>query len=319
MILVLTNERDLTSDYVILELEKRNLQFVRLNSERLSNAAVVFDPTWGRDGWLVELAGVRLDFRTVRAAYFRRPGSPETPKGVVREDAAKYCRAEWGAVLSSALNSLEERWLNSPLAILAAEDKPRQLALAVALGFKVPSTVISNDLEAVTHRLTDGPVVAKTVREALVDGEEGERVIFTNLIPDLSKLSETAVAAAPVIFQQKIEKCSDLRVTVVGKEAYAVEILSQALPETSVDWRRGCHPELCHRMYDLPTELKERCVLLVRSLNLRFGAVDLVLDREGNYWFLEVNPNGQWAWIENRTGLPLTVAIVDELERIAGQ
>lgn len=318
MILVLTNERDLTSDYVVLELERRGIQFVRLNSERLSEASVSFDPALGRDGWRVELFGTALDFRSVRAAYFRRPGTPEAPAGVVQEDALKYCRAEWGAVLSSALNSLDERWLNSPLAILAAEDKPRQLAMAVALGFCVPPTLVSNDLGATLAKFGAGPAVAKTVREALLDGDGVERVIFTNKVPDLSLLDREAVAAAPVIFQRMVDKRSDIRVTVVGAQAYAAEILSQELEETCVDWRRGCHPELHHQAHILPPETAEMCVSLVGALGLRFGAVDLVLDRDGGYWFLEVNPNGQWAWIENRTGLPLTKAIVDELERMAG-
>ena len=58
-------------------------------------------------------------------------------------------------------------------------------------------------------------------------------------------------------------------------------------------------------------------VALVDELNLRFGAIDLIRDVNGEYWFLECNPNGQWAWIENRTGLPISAAIVDELEGIA--
>lgn len=318
MILVLTNEQDLTSDYVVLELQRRKLPFVRLNSERLSEGTVAFDPRLGADGWLFDLAGTCLDFRSVRAAYFRRPGSPRAPSSVTREDAAKYCRAEWGAVLSSALNSLGRRWLNSPLAILAAEDKPRQLAVAVALGFEVPPTLISNHLSAVSERLTMGSVIAKTVREALLENENGEYVIFTNQIPSLSGVAAETVAMAPIIFQGQLEKRSDIRVTVIGRRVFAAEILSQALPETSVDWRCGSHPELVHGVHDLPDRLAELCVALVDALGLRFGAIDLVLDHSGQYWFLEVNPNGQWAWIENRTGLPLTISLVDELERIAG-
>ncbi|MNZ28723.1 hypothetical protein D3C78_459550 [compost metagenome] len=54
----------------------------------------------------------------------------------------------------------------------------------------------------------------------------------------------------------------------------------------------------------------------MRRLNLRYGAIDFVCDPQGNLWFLEINPNGQWAWIENLTGYPIAEAIVDELEAI---
>lgn len=60
-----------------------------------------------------------------------------------------------------------------------------------------------------------------------------------------------------------------------------------------------------------------KCINLVKDLNLRFGAIDLVCDLDGDYWFLEINPNGQWAWIENQTKLPIASSIVDELLKIS--
>ncbi|HFS6859502.1 TPA: hypothetical protein ACH1JJ_003587, partial [Klebsiella pneumoniae] len=62
--------------------------------------------------------------------------------------------------------------------------------------------------------------------------------------------------------------------------------------------------------------LSSKCIDLVESLNLRFGAIDFICDEDDVFWFLEINPNGQWAWIENQTGLPIASSIVDELMRI---
>src|SRR5208282_439036 len=111
-------------------------------------------------------------------------------------------------------------------------------------------------------------------------------------------------------------KEADIRVTVVGKVVFATEIQSQDYEETETDWRRGGHVELVYRAHELPREITEKCVCLVRKFGLRFGAIDLILDRKGLYWFLEINPNGQWAWIQNRTGQPIAQAIVNELEKI---
>lgn len=317
MILIVTNERDLTSDYVVLELRRRKLPFHRLNSERFSDAKVSFDPRRGEDAWLIEFNGTVIDFAAVCAAYFRRPGTPSVPEDVKQGAARRYCEVEWGAALASALNSLGERWLNSPLAILAAENKPRQLSIACDLGFAVPDTLVTNDLRQAQCFLTKGASVAKPLRETLLEEDGEERVIFTSRLDELTGTDEARVAAAPVIYQREIQKRSDIRATVIGDAVYAAEILSQGHDETKTDWRRGSRPDLPHRHHELPDDLHMKCVRLVREMGLRFGAVDLVLDRKGNYWFLEVNPNGQWAWIENRTGMPLTKAIVDELERIA--
>jgi glutathione synthase/RimK-type ligase-like ATP-grasp enzyme len=69
----------------------------------------------------------------------------------------------------------------------------------------------------------------------------------------------------------------------------------------------------------LPETVVAACIEVTAALGLRFSAIDLIQDRDGAYWFLEANPNGQWAWIENRTGLPIARAIVDELQAISTQ
>jgi glutathione synthase/RimK-type ligase-like ATP-grasp enzyme len=80
-----------------------------------------------------------------------------------------------------------------------------------------------------------------------------------------------------------------------------------------VDWRRGHTLGLVHGIEELPAELAERCVRLVRSYGLLFAAVDFAVDQDGRYVFFEINPNGQWAWIEQRTGLPLRSRLADTL------
>ena len=227
MILIVTNERDLTSDYIILELRRRKLPFHRLNSERISEARVSFDPKRGEDAWMVELDGTAIDFARVKAAYFRRPGTPSAPETVKQSAARRYCEVEWGAVLASALNSLGKRWLNSPLAILAAENKPRQLSIACSLGFAVPDTLLTNDLERARCFLSEGASVAKPLREALLEENGEQRVIFTSRMDTLVETNEASIAAAPVIFQREVQKLSDIRATVVGDAVYAAEILSQ--------------------------------------------------------------------------------------------
>ncbi len=317
MILLTTNERDLTSDYIILELERRNLPFFRLNSEKLSGMKVSFRPELGEDSWVIETDDVEIKFAEVKAAYFRRPGTPTAPASVTQVASARYCETEWGAVLTSGLNSLGDRWLNSPLTIMAAENKPRQLALALECGFKIPSTLITNNHLYAREFTSKNPSIAKPIREALLDDVENERVIFTNRISEITNADIDAITVVPIILQSEITKKSDIRATVIGENVYAAEILSQTLNDTKTDWRRGSHADLTHHIHQLPNDIENQCVQIVKSLGLRFGAVDLVLDLSGAYWFLEINPNGQWAWIESRTGHPLSSAIVDELERIA--
>ena len=315
MLLLVTNRRDITIDYVIAELKRRDHSFFRLNTEQLPLAKCTMH-SHSRAAWSISFKEHVVHGDEVRAAYFRRPGEPVPDESITHSGERAYAKDEWVAFLKSIYTRLEGRWLNAPTAIFLAEDKPRQLMLASEIGFNVPRAVISNDIESSRKVLEEGPAIGKPLRQALIGGEE-ERVIFTSRLKDLSESDGEAIALTPFITQIEIAKQYDIRVTVVGDQLFATAIWSQAHPETEVDWRRGARPDLKHERISLPDHIEQQCRTLLKRLNLRYGAIDLVCDRDGCIWFLEVNPNGQWAWIENVTGYPIACAIVDELEEIA--
>ncbi len=232
----------------------------------------------------------------------------------------RYCGDEWAAVLRSIYVALGDRWLNAPANIAWADDKALQLAVADEVGLRVPPTVVTNDFDTAVDFMSGGATVGKAFHTGFLDEADGEagRVIFTTRLDRGNRPTRESLSIAPVILQREIVKAYDVRVTVVGRRMFAATINSQINADTIVDWRRGSYPDLPHACHELPEEVASRCVSLVRLLGLRFAAIDLVLDRAGEYWFLEANPNGQWAWIESRTGLPIASAIVDELIAISG-
>jgi len=310
MILIVTNKRDITSDFIVLELGRRGVPFYRLNSEDIPSGALRFWPQPDQ-GWEIDVAGEALKLCDVSAAYYRRPGPPE-PSPAKDPATRDYLAGEWSAITRSLWNVLEGRWLSSPFAILRAEDKPRQLTLAVSLGFDVPETLVSNDFEAVGAFVASG-AIGKPLRHSLVErGETGE-VLFTTRLDPLRPMDREAVSVAPVIYQREVRKAYDVRATVIGDRVFAVAIHSQDHDETEVDWRSGTRTDLRHEAIELPRPVIDKCLALTEALDLRFGAIDLIADLDGRHWFLEINPNGQWAWIERRTGLPLAATIVDEL------
>lgn len=311
MILLVSNARDLTTDFIVLEARRRGVSTIRLNTEDIpkGHARLGFE---GDSDWSLQFPDWTLEGREVTAAYFRRPAAPEIDPQVCAAEERAYCTVEWAALLKSLYQRIGPRWLSAPAAIAAAEDKPRQLLEAQRAGLAVPDTVITNDVAVFDKFLQGAAAVAKPLRQARLEGET-ERVMFTTRVEAATARNERAIAAAPMILQREVLKAADIRVTVVGERVFAAEIDSQAFAEAEVDWRAGDTTRLGHAKHDLPVDMEEKCVDLVRALGLGFGAIDLVLDREGCYWFLEVNPNGQWAWIETRTGHPIAAAIVDHL------
>lgn len=314
MFLIVTNRRDITTDFVVLELQRRKLPYCRLNTEAFTSAIVNWRPTETR--WHLRLGEWDLDLRDVRAGYFRRPVLPEAPRGYDSETCA-YAISEWSAALRTLYSVIGDRWLNSPHRIEMAEDKPHQLQLAASLGFDIPETLVTNDLTMAREFTAAGGFVGKPLKSGLVKGLESDRIIFTTRVNLADEHDPNALRAMPIILQREIPKQLDIRVTVVGQRVFAASIDSQVDPDTSVDWRRTSAPDLPHAQHELPELLAARCVALTSRLGLRFGAIDFVLDPSGRYWFLEINPNGQWGWIQTRTGHPIAEAIVTELENIA--
>ena len=102
----------------------------------------------------------------------------------------------------------------------------------------------------------------------------------------------------------------------MGEKCFAVSIDSQKMKDTCIDWRNGEHI-LEHSPIELPEDIQEKCLQLMKRLDLNYGAIDFVQDKEGNFVFLEINPNGQWAWIEHLTGMPISKEIVKSLCSLA--
>ncbi len=115
------------------------------------------------------------------------------------------------------------------------------------------------------------------------------------------------------MFQEYIPKALELRITVIGDRIFPVAIYSQENPLTIEDWRKDQEGNLTYSEHKLPSNVEDMCRRLLREFGLQFGAIDMILTPKGDYFFLEINPNGQWAWIEEITALPMAKALIDLL------
>lgn len=314
-ILVVTNREDFTADFVVLELRRRGLAFVRLNTEDIPTRAKI---CWylGTDNECayLDVLDQHIDLEQIKSIWYRRPVPPKPSEVILDEVARQFAVRESAAALGGVLRSLDCLWVSHPDALHAASYKIRQLSLAKKLGFKIPDTLIT-DITSEAERFLSS--TTSTVYKPIFSGRlrysERDRLIFTSEIRDGQSGISRDVELAPCQFQQRIEKKVDIRVTVIGQILFAVSIASQETIETQLDWRRGDAFDLEHTIIELPGEIEARCKALVSELGLEFGAIDLVLSPDDEYYFLEINPNGQWVWIEQITGLPLVATLVDLL------
>ena len=277
--------------------------------------------TWGTDDCALRTrSGREVNFSELGSIWYRRPVAPAFDTEPLEPGRAHWAAWESLDVLRGVWRSFAGLWVNNPDREEQASSKLEQLRRAAALGFVVPRTLVTNDASALSRFAAENPhgVVCKPVHSGQITVNGVEHLFFTTLMTDAELEAFPAVGSEPYMFQSLVEKESDIRVTVMGDRVFAVRIESQAFAESRIDWRRGDHETLGHSVFDLPDDLAQRCLRLVRSYGLEFGAIDLAWTPEGGAVFFEINPGGQWAWLEEATGLPLRATLAALLESGVG-
>jgi hypothetical protein len=235
--------------------------------------------------------------------WFRRPGVPTLPDDLDldpgdREISDRACtafyRAFWNLVAPDAF------WINPP-AGRNADIKPRQLIEAAQVGFAIPPTLFSNDPARIRAFLTKhaGETVFKSFYQAHWETANGMAQLFTSDVglEDLPEDDLLQVSAG--IFQRKVAKQYELRVTAIGTQLFTAKLYSQESTLGRGDWRRA-GSSLRVETTELPAAVAARCRALMQRLGLVFGCFDLIVTPEDEYVFLEVNPMGQFLWVEEQ-------------------
>ena len=203
--------------------------------------------------------------------------------------------------------------MSKPSSIRNAGHKILQLRVAQHLGFHIPPTLVSQSPREIREfRAAVGkPLAAKLVAKGppVAPTVEEQYVVFTQLLDDTDLDDEKTLAACVTMYQPYVAKKFELRVTVVGDEVFACRIDSQASEQTQIDWRRYDLDNTPHSTYLLDSDTRKKCLELVKYFGLAFGAIDLIVTPQDELVFLEINPNGQWGWIEELTGMPISEAV----------
>jgi glutathione synthase/RimK-type ligase-like ATP-grasp enzyme len=258
----------------------------------------------------------RVNLRKVGAIWHRRldigGGIPATLDPQLRMASI----GEAGRTVKGMLESLKIFRLDPEPAIRLAENKQLQLQLAREVGLETPRTLITNDPDAVkvfAKRCKDG-LITKMLSSFAVYDHEGEKVVFTNRVSagDLNHLDE--LRFCPMTFQENVPKALEIRATVVGNQVFAASLASQSSATARDDWRKDGLALLQQwQHYKLPAVVRRRLLKLMDRFRLNYGAADFILAPDGRLVFLELNPAGEFFWLEKWPGLPISSAIADVL------
>ena len=313
MVLILTDQFDVHANIVIKELEEQRIPYYRfdLDVESLKQTHMTFYD----EKWTISSTKGTITTDEIECVWCRRPFVElSLQEQEISEVDFRIWKNEWNKTLLGFYNSIKRiPWLNPLRKAYRGENKYYQMELAKEIGVSLPRTLISNDKKALKEFIShnQGRSLFKLMSQEIYDiGHNDFRGLYTNVISDKDIEKFCDNEENPIVLQEYVEKDYEVRYTVVGKEHFVCRIDSQLSSIAKEDWRRYDIARTPHYQIDAPKEIEVKVNQLLEKLGLDYGALDFIVTPEGRWVFLEINCMGQWLWIEQLTGMPISKAIV---------
>ncbi|NET58241.1 MAG: MvdD family ATP-grasp ribosomal peptide maturase [Symploca sp. SIO2E6] len=261
----------------------------------------------------------KLDLSEVSSVWYRRmrygKKMPETMDKQYRDASIKECRVTVRGMIASIKGFHFDKMANVDL----ANNKQLQLQVAREVGLFTPRTLTTNNPEAVKQfasECQEQGIVTKMLSSFAIYDDQGEEfVVFTNPVKDEDLENLEGLNLCPMTFQEKVPKALELRTIIVGNRVFTAAVDSQSLEGSTYDWRKeGRALVKSWQRYDLPEDVEKKLLKLMAYFGLNYGAIDIILTPDGRHVFLEVNPVGEFFWLELFSpNFPISQAIADIL------
>jgi glutathione synthase/RimK-type ligase-like ATP-grasp enzyme len=306
--LFLTNRDDVSVEYLIEKFKQHSDQYLRINSEDIGLLEFEVDPR-GVIRCLVE--NIAYDLSQVHSVLFKRvPSKFNTP---IEDPDRPYLNNERKHFFEGLyLTFSGAKWINPMFLTQIAERKIYQLHTASRLGLSTPKSILTNKSATALQFLRgNNASIIKPVSNGLQVLKETTYSIYTTEISatGFEDLDLAATFETPVFLQEKVTNRADIRVTIVGQYIFTVKITKDG---DDVDWRK---PDIKKRyeLIQLPKKLEKNLLSMNAFFGMIYSAIDLILTPEGEYIFLEINPVGEWVWLEHELGIDISGKLIQEL------
>lgn len=313
MILIITHKEDDTANRIQARLQKQQHPFLRIDQNQIGQGtalSVAYSPHGLRRTWLHQ-GDQTIDLSSIQVVWLRRPSEGYLHQEISNPYLRYWAKGETVDFWRETVAGLQAKWVpTTPHHLSTLEvQKTDELGLATQLGFTIPDTIVTNHPQtlAAFYRKHAGQIICKRVYSGRIPSPTAKNPemdlcgAYTRRVTlrDLGYFSR--LQYAPTLFQQLVPKAYELRVTVIGERVIAVKIESQALVGSQIDWRKAVNSQtLPYSIYHLPPDLEKLCLQLVKKMGLCYGAIDLIVRPDGEYIFVEINPTGQYGWLESQ-------------------
>lgn len=303
--LIVSSTIDFSTDMVCYRLLEDNEKFYRLNRDEFLKHKIVVDLQ--NEVMIISIDGEEYEaqFEHLKGIFFRAPVFLRTQSKKELSVQEQLERNQWSSFLRNLIVFKNANWINNPVSTYRAENKIFQLCIAKEYGLAVPVTYISNCTDF--NLESDKKYIVKSLDTALFYDMENNKEMFTysNVVSG-SELNEYDLTSAPIFIQEFLNPKIDCRVTYVQGKLFPVKILQNGNGMYG-DWRMR-KEELEYIPFQLPAYVENAIHKLMEKLELNFGGIDLAIV-SGEYYFIEVNPTGEWGWLEVKTGTNISKTI----------
>ncbi|MFC4009891.1 MvdC/MvdD family ATP grasp protein [Nonomuraea purpurea] len=314
-VLILTQDFDPTVDPVVRSLKSKGARVVRVDTSYFPQKLSFTTSDFGGGRQVLRHRDSELDLSAMSGVWYRRPTAFEFGDEM-GEPERQFARYEALHGVGGILRATDCLWINRPDIDAVADLKPYQLAMAKKFGMRVPRTLLTNDPDEVARVLEgdEGKLVYKSLSGGVIHYPGAfPSGLLTTVVGDEIQEHLGRVRHTMCQFQEYIEKAYEVRLTVIGNTYFPVTIDSQRHETTQVDWRASQDQMHYGDYRPLPEQIVKQTQALLDGLGVVYGALDFIVTPDGEYVFLEANPTGQFMWMQNDLGLPMSDCISDLL------
>jgi ATP-GRASP peptide maturase of grasp-with-spasm system len=303
-VLIFSEEsNEITTEYVMDWIRNLGGDVLRLNGAAFMRNDIDITIRLKKDGYAINWG--EIDWDEISVVWFRRWYRVNSflrdeieSLGLSVNESANYKNhllQEIGIARRSFFSHLKSKyWL--PDIDAAQINKIKVLQTASQLGLNVPETLVCNSkpllvkffekhLDVITKPLYEVPYVMTKKR------------LYRALTHKLSRtdVEQLPDRFPPSLFQKNIPKQVELRIFYINSGFYPMAIFSQRDAQTSIDFRNYNEKKPNRNVpFKLCSQIEKKLDLLFKGLGLDTGSIDMILTPDNEYYFLEINPVGQF-------------------------
>lgn len=296
-ILIITSSIDCTVDYIINKY-RDSAEFYRFDIDMFSEYEIVIG---GNRQWVIRCDKWELEKKDLYSIYYRKPRIPKLDE--YEYDYRSMIAKDIISLVNGIVDDFEGKVLTKPYILRKTENKVFQLLYAEKNGLLIPKSFIGNSNEKALKFFEEKSIIKPLTTGKLVR-HKGIEIYQTNYFTEF----DDNIALTPIYLQEYENKKYEVRLTYIDGSFFTVRIDS----EDKLDWRKD-YSGLKYSIIECPKAIANLCVRLLKSFELAYGAFDFIVNENDEWVFLEVNPNGQWQWLEQKLELPISEKIVEYL------